>query len=99
MLVVGKPPVKPMTSLTHSTGVTVCHILTDFDVTHFQETQVLYSVKHMIGPYTRVYRHPLGQSCDRSTCHETHKNVGTHTQSVYMCYSTIYREHSVHKDK
>lgn len=83
-----EPSVIPMTSLT---GVTLCHILTDFDVTHFQETLVLYPVNHMIVPYTRVYRHPQGQSCDRSTCHETH----TYTTAQCMCAKS--REQSVCK--
>lgn len=42
---------------------------------------VLYSVNHMIVPYTRVYRHPLGHRVDRSTCHATH----TYTQLFSMC--------------
>lgn len=74
----------PMTSLTLPTEVILCHILTDFDVTQFQETLVLYPVNHMTVPYTRVYRHPLGQSCDRSTCHEnTHSHA--HTQLFSVC--------------
>lgn len=85
---VGEPSVTPMTSLTLPTRFTLCHILTDFDVTQFQETLVLYPVNHMIVPYTRVYWHPLGQSCDRSTCHETHKQARTLTQTnsaMYVC--------------
>lgn len=34
-----------------------------------KKTLVLYPVEHMTVAYTRVCRHPLGQSCDRSTCH------------------------------
>lgn len=68
-----------MTSLTSPPEVTVCRILTESDVTQFQETQVLYPAKHMIVSYTRVNRHPLGQSRDRSTCHETHKLPCSHT--------------------
>lgn len=91
--VVAEPRLIPMTSLTLSTEVTVCHFLTDFDVTHFQETLVLYPVNHMIVPYTRVYRHPLGQSCDRSTCHGAHTStsmlarslIHSLTLSVYVC--------------
>ena len=71
----------PMTSPTLPTGVTRCHILTDFDATQFQETLVLYSVNHMIVPYTRVYRHPLGHRVDRLTCHATH----TYTQLFSAC--------------
>ncbi len=74
-----------VTSPTPSTGVTLFQTLTDFDVTHFRETLVLYPVDHMIVPYTRVYRHPLGQSCDRSTCHEPHTHTHTHSQSVSLC--------------
>lgn len=39
--VVADPSVTPMTSLALPTGVILCHILTDFDVTQFQETLVL----------------------------------------------------------
>lgn len=81
----------PMTSLTLPTGVTLCHILTDFDVTQFQETLVLYPVNHMIVPYTRVYRHPLGQSCDRSTCHETRTHTDTQLLSVCVLKEEMQR--------
>lgn len=39
----------------------------------------------MIVAYTRVYRHPLGQTCDGSTCHETQWNLHTYTQAVTRC--------------
>lgn len=83
--VVAEPTLIPMTSLTPSTEVTLCHFLTDFDVTHFQESLVLYPVNHMTVPHTRVYRHPLGQSCDRSTCHGAHPYTSSHCVFVCVC--------------
>lgn len=83
--VVAEHTLIPMTSLTPSTEVNLCHFLTDFEVTHFQETLVLYPVNHMTVPYTRVYRHPLGQSCDRSTCHGAHTYTSTHSVCARVC--------------